>query len=211
MIWISNFIAEHFNLIMIYLVIGVVISVQPLYSNVSEYYKRANNGFIRGIYGEIPLKEKLLMPLVFAISFVAFVLFWPIFSVFFIKDLILKKQETLLVEKKAEESRFLCLPQYLVKQVSIPDVEADTTNFYKDPLGITPSIPFGYLNTAWLEFSTNLKDGEVLWEFLIPEGSEINYKYRTIATQSIRGYAKVHDQKIIGEFVLDDELNHFDL
>jgi hypothetical protein len=205
MIWISDFIAEHFNLIMIYLVIGVVISVQPLYSNVSEYYERANNGFIRGIYGEIPLKEKLLMPLVFAISFVAFVLFWPIFSVFFIKDLILKKQETLLEEKKAEESRFLCLPQYLVKQVSIADVEADSNNFYKDPLGITPSIPFGYLNAAWLEFSSSLKDGEVLWEFLIPEGSEINYQYRSIANQSIRGYAKVQGQKIVGEFVLDDD------
>jgi hypothetical protein len=86
--WITNLITEYFNLIMIYLVIGLVISAKPLYSNVSEYYKRANNGFIRGIYGEIPLKEKLLMPVVFVISFVAFVLFWPIFSVFFIKDII---------------------------------------------------------------------------------------------------------------------------
>ena len=210
MIWISNFIAEHFNLIMIYLAVGVVISVQPLYSNVSEYYERANNGFIRGMYGEIPLKEKLLMPLVFAISFVAFVLFWPIFSVFFIKDLIIKKKEVLLDEKKAEESRFLCLPQYLVKKVSIADVEANSNNFYKDPLGITPSIPFGYLNTAWLEFSLSLKDGEDLWEFLIPERSEINYQYRTRATQSIRGYAKVQGLKIVGEFVVDDELKHFD-
>jgi hypothetical protein len=209
MIWISDFIAEYFNLIMIYLVIGVVISIKPLFSNVSEYYERANNGFIRGMYGEIPLKEKLLMPLVFAISFVAFVLFWPIFSGFFIKDLILKKQESLLEEKKTEESRFLCLPQYLVKKVSIADVEADSNNFYKDPLGITPSIPFGYLHTAWLEFSSSLKDNEDLWEFLIPKGSKINYQYRTIATQSIRGYAKVHDQKIVGEFVVDDELNHF--
>ena len=205
MIWISNFLSEHVNLIMIYIVIGVVISAQPLYSNVSEYYKRANNGFIRGMYGDIPLKEKLLMPLVFAISFVAFVIFWPIFSLFFIKDLIMKKQETLLEEKKAEESRFLCLPQYLVKKVPIADVEADTKNFYHDPLGITPSIPFGYLNAAWLEFSSNLKDGEGLWEFFIPEGSEINYKYRSIATLSIRGYARVQDQKIIGEFVVDGD------
>jgi hypothetical protein len=203
MIWISNLLSEHFNIIIIYLAIGVVISVQPLYSNVSEYYKRANNGFIRGIYGEIPLKEKLLMPLVFAISFVAFVIFWPIFGVFFIKDLILKKQETLLEEKKVEESRFLCLPQYLVKKVSIADVEADSNNFYKDPLGITPSIPFGYLNAAWLEFSSSLKVGEDLWEFFIPEGSEINYQYRTIATQPIRGYASVQGLKIVGEFVLD--------
>lgn len=205
MIWISNFLSEHFNLIMIYLVIGVVISVKPLSSNITEYYERANNGFIRGMYGEIPLKEKLLMPLVFAISFVAFVIFWPIFRVFFIKDLILKKQETLLEEKKAEETRFLCLPQYLVKKVPIADVEADTKNFYHDPLGITPSIPFGYLNAAWLEFSSNLKDGEGLWEFFIPEGSEINYKYRSIATLSIRGYARVQDQKIIGEFVVDGD------
>ena len=203
--WISDFLSEHFNLIMIYLVIGVVISIKPLFSNVSEYYERANNGFIRGIYGEIPLEEKLLMPLVFAISFVTFVLFWPIFGVFFIKDLILKKQETLLEEKKAEESRFLCLPQYLVKKVSIADVEADSNNFYKDPLGITPSIPFGYLNAAWLEFSSSLKVGEDLWEFFIPEGSEINYQYRTIATQSIRGYARVQGQKIVGEFVLDGD------
>ncbi len=205
MIWISNFLSEHVNLIMIYIVIGVVISAQPLYSNVSEYYERANNGFIRGIYGEIPLKEKLLMPLVFAISFVAFVLFWPIFSVFFIKDLIIKKKEVLLEEKKAEESRFLCRPQYLVKKVSIADVEADSNNFYHDPLGITPSIPFGYLNTAWLEFISSLKDGEDVWEFFIPEGSEINYQYRTIANQSIRGYARVQGLKIVGEFVLDDE------
>ena len=204
--WITNLITEYFNLIMIYLVIGVLISIKPLYSNVSEYYKRANNGFIRGIYGEIPLKEKLLMPVVFVISFVAFVLFWPIFSVFFIKDLILKKQETLLEEKKAEESRFLCLPQYLVKQVSIPDVEADTTNFYKDPLGITPSIPFGYLNTAWLEFSTNLKDGEVLWEFLIPAGSEINRRYPSSSKNDIRGYARVYEQKVLAEFVADGNL-----
>jgi len=203
--WISNFIAEYFNLIMIYLMIGLVVSVKPLYSNAREYYERANNGFIRGMYGEIPLKEKLLMPLVFAISFVTFVIFWPIFSAFFIKDLIIKKKEVLLEQKKAEESRFLCRPQYLVKQVSIASVEVDTNNFYKDPLGIAPSNVFGYLHAAWLEFSSPLNNDEELWEFFIPQGSEINYQYRTIATQSIRGYAKVHDQKIIGEFVVDGD------
>jgi hypothetical protein len=204
--WISNFIAEYFNLIMIYLVIGLVVSVKPLYSNAREYYERANNGFIRGMYGEIPLKEKLLMPLVFAISFVAFVIFWPIFSAFFIKDLIIKKKEVLLEQKKAEESRFLCRPQYLVKQVSIESVEVDTNNFYKDPLGIAPSYVFGYLHAAWLEFSSQLKDGEELWEFLIPAGSEINRRYPSTSNHDIRGYARVRDQKVLGEFVADGQV-----
>ena len=203
--WTSNFLFENLTLILIYLVIGVVISVKPLFTYASEYYKKVNNGFVRAIYGDIPLKEKLLMPLVFAISFVAFVIFWPIFSIFHIKDLILKKEETLLEEKKAEENRFLCRPPYLVKEVSIAEVLADSNNFYQDPFGIAPSIVFGYLNAAWLEFSSQLKDGEELWEFFIPKGSEINYQYRQVSKHSIRGYARVQDQKILGEFFMDGE------
>jgi hypothetical protein len=201
--WISNFIAEHYQLIMIYLVFGIVFSIQPLYTNVKQYYERVNNEFIRAIYGDIPLKEKLLMPVVFVISFIAFVLFWPIFGMFHIKDLISKKKEDVLEEKKAEENRYLCRPEFFVKQVSIEEVIADTNNYYPDPLGIAPQVVFGYLNSAWLEFSSQLKEDEELWEFLIPAGSEINRRYPSTSKHDIRGYARVQDQKVLAEFVAD--------
>jgi len=76
----------------LYLAIGVISTIRPLITYAKDYYERANNDFVRGFYGDIPLKEKILMPFVIALSGLVFIVFWPITGFFYLKQYFLNKK-----------------------------------------------------------------------------------------------------------------------
>jgi hypothetical protein len=69
----------------LYLVIGLLSTIRPLITYARDYYERANNDLLRGLNGDTPLKEKVLMPFVIAFSGLVFILFWPMTGLFYLK------------------------------------------------------------------------------------------------------------------------------
>ena len=76
----------------LYLAIGVISTIRPLMTYAKDYYERANNDFVRGFYGDIPLKEKTLMPFVITFSGLVFIVFWPITGIFYLKQYFLNQK-----------------------------------------------------------------------------------------------------------------------
>ena len=96
---------------------------------------------------------------------------------------------------------FSAAPEFLIKQAEITEVESENIIF--DPIGETPSTPFGHLNKAWEIFKSKKPEGSELQLFQIPKGSKIG-KYKTEADSDIKGYAWVLKGKIAEEFVADE-------
>jgi hypothetical protein len=47
-------------------------------------------------------------------------------------------------------------------------------------------------------------DRDEMWAFYVPKGSECG-KHRFAATSDIRGYARVRDGKVLGEFITESD------
>ena len=96
---------------------------------------------------------------------------------------------------------FDCAPEYLVAQVN--PIDAEIASYVIDPLGTVPSLPFGHLNQGWVNFLADMTDDrDQIWSFYVPQGSKCGKYYRP-ATSDIRGYAKVRDGKVLGEFITE--------
>lgn len=104
----------------------------------------------------IRILEKLIVPMFLGAFLIAF---WPI--------ALYMKYKTLTGEKEyvvmEEEHKFKVIHGDLLKQVSIQQVE-NLENVI-DPLGAVPDLPFGHLNSAWVQFIEKVEDGDMLWSF----------------------------------------------
>ena len=131
---------------------------------------------------------------VYAVAAVFVVIGWPGFLVW----LGLEKKRKLRNDAWYALPDFNAAPEFLIKQVEITDVEAG--NIIYDPIGETPSTPFGHLNKAWELFKSKKPEGSELHTFLIPKGSKTG-KYKTKIDSEIKGYAWVLKGQIAEEFV----------
>lgn len=86
--------------------------------------------------------------------------FWPIGWPFLIYFGI---KEHLNPPRAVVEKEFQIEEKHLVNPVDVSDVEAKELVF--DPLGAVPKLPFGHLNAAWLEFRSQMGEGDRLWTF----------------------------------------------
>ena len=142
-------------------------------------------------------KEILQDWFVYAVAATCVVIGWPGFLVW----LALEKR------REAKNDAWYALPdfnaasEFLIKQVEIAAVESE--NVIYDPIGGTPSAPFGHLNRAWEIFKSKKPEGSELQLFLIPKGSKIG-KYKTTADSEIKGYAWVLKGNIAEEFVYEE-------
>lgn len=143
------------------------------------------------------LKDHLQDILVYSIAMIAICVGWPGFLVW----AVLKKREDRMHELEADESNYLCKPEFLIRKVSL--IEAELENKITDPMGLTPNLPFGHLNIAWGKFIAEfgLEDENQLWLFEVPKGSSTG-EY-DMFDGPISGYAKVINGKIMGEFVIE--------
>ena len=135
----------------------------------------------------------------FGIGIACVIVAWPGFVVWLIKD----KRDDAIRQKGYNEPNFNCLPQYLIAQVN--PIDAENASFVIDPLATVPALPFGHLNKGWVNFLANMTDDrDEMWSFFIPKGSECG-KHRFAASSDIRGFARVRDGKVLGEFITESD------
>lgn len=164
-------------------------------------YKERPSKFVKDMrsalgYGKT-LKDHLQDVLVYSIASVVVVIGWPGFLVWAFFQKLRERRERM----RDEEPTFICKPEYLIRKVSL--IEAEQENMVNDPLGLTPKLPFGHLNSAWAQFlgEFGFDESAELWYFEVPIGSDI-HDYLT-SDGPISGYAKIVKGKVVGEFVIE--------
>jgi hypothetical protein len=143
--------------------------------------------------------DQLKEALVLSLGVTCVIVGWPGCVVWTINNM----RNEAIRQKRYEEPDFNCLPEYLVAIVN--PIDAESASFIMDPLGGTPPLPFGHLNKAWADFLADMLDErDEMWSFYIPKGSECG-KHRFAATTDIRGFAKVRNGKVLGEFITESD------
>lgn len=185
--------------------LGLYISPGLGYSafHLIKLYRDRPSQFARDLLATIRKKKEFTDYLadifVYTIAITCISLGWPAFAVW----AYFKARSDAAWEVERDKPDFTCLPEYLVSKVKPTD--AETASYVIDPLGTVPLLPFGHLNKGWVNFMTEMTDGEdELWSFFIPKGGKCG-KYRFAATSDIQGYAKVRDNKILGEFIFESD------
>lgn len=174
---------------------GVYLLVKAFQDRPSDFAK----GLMKVMGKEITLVDQLKECGVYCFALVCVLIGWPGFLIWFIKD---KKDEVARQEWQAKPD-FECAPEYLIAKVD--PVDAEIASYVIDPLGTVPLLPFGHLNKGWVNFLAEmLEPDDEMWSFFIPKGSECG-KHRFAASSDIRGYAKVRDIKILGEFIFESD------
>ena len=143
--------------------------------------------------------DKFKEAVAFNVGMICVLVGWPGFLVWLIKE---KIDETAR-QKRYDEPDFNCLPEYLITKVN--PVDAEISSYVFDPLGTVPARPFGHLNKAWANFLADMiDDRDEMWSFFIPKGGE-HGKYRFAATSDIKGYARIRNGKVLGEFITESD------
>ena len=174
---------------------GAYLLVKAIQDRTSEFAK----GLMKVMGKEITLVDQLKECGVYCFALLCVLIGWPGFLIWFIKD---KKDEVARQEWQAKPD-FECAPEYLIARVD--PVDAEIASYVIDPLGTVPLLPFGHLNKGWVNFLAEmLEPDDEMWSFFIPKGSECG-KHRFAASSDIRGYAKVRDNKILGEFIFESD------
>lgn len=143
--------------------------------------------------------DKIKEVVAFSFGMTCVLVGWPGFLVWLVKD----KLDEAARQKRYDEPDFNCLPEHLINKFN--PVEAEASSFVIDPLGTVPALPFGHLNKAWANFLADMLDErDEMWSFFIPKGSK-HGKYRITATSDIKGYARVRNGKVLGEFITESD------
>ena len=96
-----------------------------------------------------------------------------------------------------QESRFECRMSDLVERVDHLTV-ADL-NLVHDPLGRSPSKPFGHLNPEWERFIDGFIADDAMWSFHIKPNAERKFPFRRMR----KGYAIVRDGQVVDEMFVE--------
>lgn len=148
---------------------------------------------------EETLLDKLKEAAVLILGLVSVIVAWPACVVWTINN----NRNEAIRQKRYDEPDFNCLPEYLVAVLN--PLHAEIASYVIDPLGSTPPLPFGHLNQAWGNFLAEMLDErDEMWSFYIPKGSECG-KHRFAATSDIRGFARVRNGKVLGEFITESD------
>ena len=196
---VSLFGLSWYQLLSIYTLPGVSYAAFHL----AREFRNRPSEFARGMLAAIGKKKSitdhLLNILVYAIATFCITFGWPLFGIWAIFQS--RKEAAREIERNKPD--FNCLPEYLIAQVD--PVDAEIASYVIDPLGTVPSLPFGHLNPGWVNFLADMTDdADEMWSFFIPKGSKCG-KHRFAATSDIRGYARVRDGEILGEFITESD------
>lgn len=201
---------EHFSsLILDYLVIGAcLLSGVRIYNDFFRI-KKDQTDWANEFSGSL----KDIAQTIFAI--ISALLFWPLVIYFVIMERYYPygtiwgaKLEDMLIPNwlSKPEIRFNCEKSCLIEKVKPEEVEIMC--MVQDPKGRVPAIPFGHLNTGWLNLLGNLEKGDVLWSFKTPgwttkvEGTEANPQW-SAHHNVISGYAVVRKGEFKAEFLTE--------
>lgn len=186
-----------------YLLIYILPGVGMVAYFIINAWRERQSEFVKGIMTllgkEISVVDQMKEVFVYCFSIICILIGWPGFIAYLIKY---KKDQ---VANRAWHALpdFYCAPEYLVACVN--PLDAETASYVTDPLGGVPPLPFGHLNRGWINFLADMMDaGDEMWSFYIPKDSKTG-KYLRPCTSEIRGYAKVRDGKILGEFITESD------
>lgn len=183
----------------IYALPGLSYSTHHVYQDYRSRPSQFAKDLLRALGKEKSFKDRILNIFVYAIAIAAMALLWPAFLVWSV----LKARKDKAHELEEDEPEFDCTPQYLVAKVD--PVDAELTSYVIDPLNKVPPLPFGHLNTAWGNFLAEMLDpADELWSFYIPKGEPCG-PHGFSSSGEIRGFAKVRNGKILGEFITESD------
>ena len=141
--------------------------------------------------------DRLINVVAYVIATICVGIGWPLFGIWAIFQS--RREAALEIERNKPD--FNCLPEHLIAKVEPCD--AELASYVIDPLGTVPPIPFGHLNKGWGNFLAEMTDErDEMWSFFIPKGNQ-HGKHRFQASSDIRGYARVRNAEILGEFVTE--------
>lgn len=136
---------------------------------------------------------------IYSIAMACIALGWPAFLIWAYFQS--KKEAAREIERNKPD--FNCAPEYLIAKVN--PVDAEIASYVVDPLGCVPPLPFGHLNAGWVKFLSELSDeADEMWSFHVPKDGQ-HGKYKFPATSDIRGYARVRNGEILGEFITESD------
>ncbi|QWD83160.1 hypothetical protein ICU98_06915 [Polynucleobacter sp. MWH-P3-07-1] len=186
-----------FEYLLLYITPGALIIIYLL---VSTWLEKPSD-FAKGLMKIMGKEEKLLDRLkeagVYGIALICVLVGWPGFMIWFIKE----KRNNAVQQKFYDAPDFNCLPEHLVAIVN--PVDAEIASYIIDPLASVPALPFGHLNKGWVNFLTDMNDDrDEMWAFYVSKGSKCG-KHRFAATSDLRGYARVRDGQVLGEFITE--------
>ena len=185
--------------LLIYVVPGASIVAYLLLKILLEKPSNFAKSLIRIMGKEETWLDKAKEAFAFSLGMICVLVGWPGFLVWFIKD----KFDEVARQKRYDAPDFNCLPEFLIKKVD--PVDAEISSYVIDPLGTVPPLPFGYLNKAWVTFLADMiDDQDEMWSFFIPKGGK-HGKYLVTASGDIKGYAKVRNGRILGEFITESD------
>ena len=185
--------------LLLYMTPGIFMASYLLVKAFQDRPSEFSKGLMKVMGKEITLVDQLKECGVYCFALLCVLIGWPGFLIWFIKD---KKDEVARQEWQAKPD-FECAPEYLIAKVD--PIDAEITSFVTEPLGTVPAVPFGHLNKAWGNFLSNmLNEEDELWSFHIPKGSKTG-KYQRECKSDIRGFAKLSNGEIMGEFIIESD------
>ena len=204
----NNFDLRNFNLLsfdlnnlwhlaVLYAGLGLLIALTFFLLSLKDRPSRSARQLIQAIRPRKDPFYYLKEILVQGVAIMAIVVGWPAFLVW----AALHKRSEARAKIEADEPKFDCQSSHLLHAVSIKEAEAE--NFYTDPLGGTPAIPFGHLNKAWHIFLGQRIDGDQLRAYRIPKGSPFG-RHLWMSEGDVSGYALLRNGAIVAEFVCEE-------
>jgi hypothetical protein len=196
---VSFFGLSRYELLTIYTVPGMSYA---LFHLAKEYFNRPSE-FARGLLAAIGKKrsiaDNLINSFAYTITLLCIAFGWPLFGIW----AIFQSRKDAALEIERNKPNFNCLSEHLITKLEPHD--AEIASYVIDPLGTVPPLPFGHLNQGWVNFLAEMLEPEdEMWSFYIPKDSDYG-KHRLLAKSDIRGYAKVRNGEILGEFITESD------
>lgn len=198
-------------LVIAYLVFGAVLIVSMRYFNLVIRNKQSKSEFAHDLMEAFKQdhpelnkstidKEQLFFTIIVC-------LIWPLAMLLLIIESLFPK----LFENKPmpynPEDDFECKRNHLVKKTTPEEAEVDSR--IHDPLGRTPTGPFGHLEPGWRSFLALHEPGFELWSFKVPgnfnsfKAKKDNGREWSVPQDEKIGFAWVHKGKIKAEFLTE--------
>jgi len=182
--------------LLIYFGIGIAICIYPLFEAITDRNFRMNFEMIQVLNDKPYLLERILTPLSYVFGFTFFVSIWPFTAAYMLYQYLQCRKDDVLLKT----SSFYCRMEHVGNKVDPKQVEKEYV--IHDPIGLTPEVPFGFLNPAWKKFVASCTKKDELFAFYIPKGSVTNH-FKEKAAGDIRGFVKMQGKKIIDEFLIE--------
>lgn len=121
-------------------------------------------------HGKVPLSLRIATSVVDAITNILGVIAWPVVLYRMVeRQRFLRHQLSEESQRERERTAKLAAEKRRIQRMSVEEIESRES--FPDG-GDVPALPFGFLNSAWLSFKSQIQAGDEIWLFEIqPSGT----------------------------------------